>query len=207
MKRLLGTDTKGGAILTPGAAGVGTVTFVGINLSLNNIYLITNVTRNVTIYNFASSTKGQVSFVNNVLTLDFDTSTHAASDELQIIVDINDLTDQTWKQHIALEEDNDVTQEAILGMYKLMRSVWQLGSAAGAPSFTVRNATAADLVCTATVSGNAGANITQVGSATVGSILQSASPEMNSNRALVVGHTQSYHMPIRPQNIYGNITV
>jgi len=212
MKKLLGTDTKGSAFLTPGAANAGTVTFRGIELSLQNILVITNVTRNTIIYNFASPTTGAVSFTNNVLTLDIDTSTHESTDVLQIFVDLNDLTDKTHNLHVALEEDNDVTQEAILGMYKLLRSVWQMGSAAGAPSFTIRNATAADL--NATVSGtvsitaNSAVNMAQVGGTSTLAPLGNASPEVNSGaRSLAVAHVQTYHMPVRPQNIYGNIIV
>jgi len=55
---------------------------------LANILLITNVTANTIIYNFASSTTGAVSFVNNVLTLDYDTTSMSATDVLQIYIDV-----------------------------------------------------------------------------------------------------------------------
>jgi hypothetical protein len=209
MNKILGIDTKGSAFLTTGAAGASTVTFRGINLTLPNILVINNVTRNTIMYNFASSTKGAVSMSNNVLTLDIaTTSGYANTDELQVFINVNDLAGISNAEPVAIVDDNDITQEAIIGMWKLLRSVWQMGSAAGAPSFTVRNATAADLLVTATVSGNAGSNITQVNSATVGSVLQNASPESNStNRALVVAPSQAYHLPIRPASIYSNITI
>jgi hypothetical protein len=66
------------------------VTFSGLrqSITLSNILLITNVTANTIIYNFADSTKGAVSFNNNVLTLDYDTSSMANTDVLQIFLDV-----------------------------------------------------------------------------------------------------------------------
>lgn len=87
MKRLLGTDISGSYTFNPGAK---TVTFSDLpqTINLSNILLITNVTKNVIIYNFADSTAGVVSFNNNVLTLTYDTSSHSASDVLQIFLDV-----------------------------------------------------------------------------------------------------------------------
>ena len=66
----------------PGVSG--TVTFTKVdNITQDNLLMITNVTRNEIIYNFADPAKGG-SISTNVLTLDFDTSTHAGSDSLQI---------------------------------------------------------------------------------------------------------------------------
>ena len=88
MKKLLGIDIVGTAILTPGASGVGTVTFTGPTLGLEQILIITNVTRNVIIYNFADAAAGEAAYSNNVLTLQFNTSSHSASDVLQAFVDV-----------------------------------------------------------------------------------------------------------------------
>lgn len=88
MKKLLGIDIVGSAVLTPGASGVGTVTFTGPTLALNQILLVTNVTRNQIIYNFADVTAGESAFSNNVLTLLFNTATYSASDVLQAFVDV-----------------------------------------------------------------------------------------------------------------------
>ena len=73
MKQLLATDTPGSYSFDKTAK---TVTFSGLrqSITLSNSLLITNVTANTIIYNFADSTKGAVSFNNNVLTLDYDTS-------------------------------------------------------------------------------------------------------------------------------------
>jgi hypothetical protein len=66
------------------------ITFTGLSsLSLPNILLITNVTDNVIIYNFADSDKGG-SLSGFVLTLDYDTEDMDDSDELQIFVDSTD---------------------------------------------------------------------------------------------------------------------
>jgi hypothetical protein len=87
MKQLLGQDTSGIYTFNPTAK---TVTFSGLSqqITLANILLITNVTANTIIYNFASSTTGAVSFVNNVLTLDYDTTSMSATDVLQIYIDV-----------------------------------------------------------------------------------------------------------------------
>ena len=74
----------------PGAAGVGTVTLTGLNVSLDKIQLITNVTQNTIIYNFADSLVGAAAYTqaaNSVLTLDIATTGYSASDKLQIIYD------------------------------------------------------------------------------------------------------------------------
>jgi hypothetical protein len=87
MKQLLATDTPGSYAFDKTAK---TVTFSGLrqSITLSNILLITNVTANTIIYNFADSTKGAVSFNNNVLTLDYDTSSMANTDVLQIFLDL-----------------------------------------------------------------------------------------------------------------------
>ncbi|MFO0451939.1 MAG: hypothetical protein ACK52I_25375 [Pseudomonadota bacterium] len=86
MKRILDrTDF----VFTPGAAGAGAIAFRGAAPAFETIQLVTNVTRGVVVYQFNSTTKGSAGYneVTNTLTLDFDTSTHSASDVLQVIVD------------------------------------------------------------------------------------------------------------------------
>jgi hypothetical protein len=90
MKRTLGIDLAGSWVFTPGAAGAGTIAFSGITLALEQILVINNSTRNELIYSFPSATTGAVSFVNNTLTLDANTSTHSASDRLLIYVEAED---------------------------------------------------------------------------------------------------------------------
>jgi hypothetical protein len=87
MKKLLGTDTVGSYTFDPIAK---TITFSNLaqSLTLANILLITNTTANTIIYNFADPLSGAVSFNNNVLTLDYNTSSMNASDVLQIYVDV-----------------------------------------------------------------------------------------------------------------------
>lgn len=87
MKRLLGTDVAGNYAFNPTAK---TVTFSGLSqsITLANILLITNVTRNTIIYNFADVATGAASFNNNVLTLTFDTTSHSSGDVLQIFLDL-----------------------------------------------------------------------------------------------------------------------
>ena len=64
-----------------------TVTFNTTDvITLEQLLIITNVTTNKIIYNFADPNAGG-SIVNNVLTLDFDTTSMSSGDKLQIFVD------------------------------------------------------------------------------------------------------------------------
>jgi len=77
---------------TPGLSGVGTLEFEG-NYPLKTVQLITNVTDNIIIYNFADITKGGTTSYNsdtNITTLTFDhnTSSMSSDDQLQIFIDI-----------------------------------------------------------------------------------------------------------------------
>jgi len=87
MKQLLTVDTPGSYSFDKTAK---TITFSGLryDITLSNILLITNVTANTIIYNFADSASGAVSFNNNILTLDYDTSAMANTDVLQIFLDL-----------------------------------------------------------------------------------------------------------------------
>lgn len=90
MKRLWGIDISGSLVFMPGSAGLGTLSFVGQTLSLEQILVVTNVTRNEIIYNFADATAGAASYGLNILTLDVNTSTHNASDKIQAWVYVDD---------------------------------------------------------------------------------------------------------------------
>jgi len=87
MKKLLGQDASGTYSFNASAK---TITFSGLSqqITLANILLITNVTANTIIYNFADSSSGAVSFANNVLTLDYDTTSMNSADVLQIYLDL-----------------------------------------------------------------------------------------------------------------------
>lgn len=87
MKQQLTVDTPGSYAFN---AASKTVTFSGLRsaITLANILLITNVTRNTIIYNFADVATGAVSFNNNVLTLTYDTTSHSNGDVLQIFLDV-----------------------------------------------------------------------------------------------------------------------
>lgn len=63
---------------------------------LEQLLVITNVTDNIIIYNFADAAKGG-SIANNVLTLTFDTTSMSDSDSLQIFLEIqmNPSTDES----------------------------------------------------------------------------------------------------------------
>lgn len=57
-------------------------------VTLEQLLVITNVTTNRIIYNFADPSAGG-SIVNNVLTLDYDTTSMSSADKLQIFIDNN----------------------------------------------------------------------------------------------------------------------
>ena len=68
-------------------AGAQTITFNTTDvITLEQLLVITNVTTNKIIYNFADPSVGG-SIVNNVLTLDFDTTSMSSGDKLQIFID------------------------------------------------------------------------------------------------------------------------
>jgi len=69
------------------------ITFTGeLTFNIEQLLLITNVTSNVIIYNFANPSLGGT-ITNNVLTLDYNTTTMADTDKLQIFVDIPNTQD------------------------------------------------------------------------------------------------------------------
>ena len=68
-------------------ASAKTITFTDYNpVVLDSVLLITNVTDNIIIYNFADATKGG-SVATNVLTLTYDTTAMADADDLMIYYD------------------------------------------------------------------------------------------------------------------------
>jgi hypothetical protein len=59
------------------------------NIELERVLLITNVTKNIIIYNFANPLAGAQVLNNNILHLQYDTSTMSNTDKLQIYYDID----------------------------------------------------------------------------------------------------------------------
>lgn len=83
MKKLITNYT-----FAPGAAGLGTITFNDFtSISIKNVLLITNVTDNILIYNFASPAHGGT-VTSNVLTLKYNTESMSNTDDLQIFYDV-----------------------------------------------------------------------------------------------------------------------
>jgi len=79
-------------------AAAKTITFSGLGtLALEQFLLITNVTDNVVIYQFNNPALG-ASLAGSVLTLDFDTTTMSNTDSLQILMNIDNLGQQTSEQ-------------------------------------------------------------------------------------------------------------
>ena len=73
-------------------ASTGEVTLTGLTaLRLEQVLLITNVTTNTIIYNFASPALGGT-VVGTTITLDYNTSAMSGTDSLQILIDAEDET-------------------------------------------------------------------------------------------------------------------
>jgi hypothetical protein len=70
---------------TPGLSGVGSVALVIENFTINRLVALINTTRGVVLYASGDPSKLINSVSGNVLTLSVDTSTHSASDIIQII--------------------------------------------------------------------------------------------------------------------------
>jgi len=96
-------------VFTPGAPNVGTVSILG-NYDIKRLLVVTNVTRNIIIYNFADPTRGATYSYNTATnrttyTLVTNTATMSSGDKLQIYLDSDDypisasqtLTDPTDK--------------------------------------------------------------------------------------------------------------
>lgn len=132
MKQLLATDTPGSYTFDKTAK---TITFSGLrdDITLSNILLITNVTANTIIYNFADSTSGAVSFNNNILTLDYDTSAMANTDVLQIFLD---LPSNEESLHDLLRRMNKLLESnATVDIYQRQKVVIEaVGNSRGVPS-------------------------------------------------------------------------
>ena len=96
-------------IFTPGVGGSGTIQLQGY-VELEDILVITNVTSNAIIYQFSDPNKGGLVTYNTgvsadfpqsqngvtTITLDFNTSTMSASDNLQVYVETREVTVRPW---------------------------------------------------------------------------------------------------------------
>jgi len=159
MKKLLGTDLTGSYTFDPSAK---TITFSGLgqSIDLQNILLITNTTANTIIYNFADSSSGAVSFSNNVLTLDYNTTSMASTDKLQIYVDVpayeESLHDLLRRMNKLLESnavvDNRLRQKVV---------VEAIGSNNSSTSTELNNTIPVSGTVTATVANNTTGNFAQ----------------------------------------------
>lgn len=93
---------------------------VPIAIDLEELLLITNVSSNQIIYNFADITRG-ASIIDNVITLDFDTSAMLAGDALQIFIDVENA------------DFNQLNQDIRDGLIEIVRGVQAMKKAQGIP--------------------------------------------------------------------------
>ncbi len=103
-----------------------TITFSDyISINLENILLITNVTKNIIIYNFADVSIGGI-VSNNLLTLNYDTSAMDDTDKIQIFYD---------------QENTDfriLNQEVLTGIKEVVHSLQALKVNQGLPDSSGR---------------------------------------------------------------------
>jgi hypothetical protein len=93
-------------------ASAKTITFNTTDtVRLENVLLVTNVTDNIIIYNFADPTLGGT-ISNNVLTLTYNTATMSNTDSLQIYLDLYG-TPATEETLTILKDQNDLLRRII----------------------------------------------------------------------------------------------
>jgi hypothetical protein len=152
MKKLLGFDVTGSYAFDASAK---TITFSNLSqtITLANILLITNVTANTIIYNFASSTNGAVSFTNNVLTLDHNTTSMSNTDILQIYLDLpgeESLHDLLRRMNKLLESnavvDSQLRQRITLDSLGPSTAITTTVPVSGTVTATIGNIVASQLV-------------------------------------------------------------
>lgn len=97
-------------------ASAQTVTFTE-NISLNHVLLITNITDNVIIYNFACDGFGGT-LSGKVLTVEYDTTLMNDTDEFSVIIYEEDKGVESNRLLDLIRKQND-SQEEILGELKL----------------------------------------------------------------------------------------
>jgi len=101
MKNLIGIDI-GSYSFNPEAR---TITIGGLlsTLKKEQLLIVTNVTNNIMLYNFADPTYG-ATITNNIITLSYNTSGMTSTDNLQIFVEVNDNgNDQAQFQRMMLQ--------------------------------------------------------------------------------------------------------
>ena len=88
------------------------ITFnTSLSVSLDQVLIITNVTRNIIIYNFADPSAGG-SITNNVLTLTYNTAAMANGDILQIFLD-NTLTPASDEMLQSVQDQTELLRRMV----------------------------------------------------------------------------------------------
>lgn len=141
-----------------------TVTFTDYTtIRLDSLLLITNVTDNIIIYNFANPSLGGT-VATNVLTLTYDTSAMADADKLQIFYDDEDVQPSNSAQQVTLNSLVETLQELNTRLTVLASM-----SNAGAPALRTIPIASVSTAVTGTVTATvANASILSIGSGGIG---------------------------------------
>lgn len=107
MKQLVGSDL--GAYTFSASGKTVSITGLTITLKLEQILLITNVTRGIVLFNFADATLGGTINGSNVITLTCSTSGMSDADRLQIYIDVDIPRDATIANLITVWNHYTVT--------------------------------------------------------------------------------------------------
>jgi hypothetical protein len=141
-----------------------TVTFTDYTtIRLDSILLITNVTDNIIIYNFADPLLGGT-VSNNVLTLTYDTSSMSDGDSLQIFYDDNTVQPSNAELQTTLNSLTETLQE-LTGRLTVLASM----ANSGAPALRVAPISSVSTAVTGTVTATvSNATISAIGSGGIG---------------------------------------
>ena len=170
-------------VFSPGASSVGYVNLYNLSdFDINRVVAIINQTRGVVIYATGSSAKRFTSVSGTTIYLNFDTSSHSASDELQIV----------YNSSAPLKTDDTDTRE----MIKLLSRLVKIAENQQATDAGQRQRTTIDSI----TNGLTLSNVTVVG--TVSSITGGTITTV-SNANQIAGMAQEQYINIA-RNTYAN---
>ena len=136
-----------------------TILFAGYEkIELERVLIITNVKNNIIIYNFANPSSGGEVVNNNILKLNYDTSSMSSTDPLQIYYDID--------TEASTEDTQKDIHELLYSLYSVTKdlSAILLTISNGSVRTTVANTPSVSISGTPSVSvtGTVGSNITNM---------------------------------------------
>jgi hypothetical protein len=157
MKILVGIDSNSGNYVFDTVAK--TITITGLsNIGLEDIYLITDVTQNRILYNFADDTL-KATITNNIITLiGADMTSLTNLDKLQILIEIPDTVPANVSALVGITNQLSSLITSVRPLTNVDTANRQIVNIGGSP---VVNAT-----CSGTVSANLNSGVAEIGKVT-----------------------------------------